>query len=67
MARQRVVCRAGWCAVFASALSSVPVSATHAVSQRFLADIPGIEEGVRESIAHHVAFVHESVTEASLK
>ena len=43
------------------------VFACSAVAQRFLVDIPNVGEELRESVAHHMAFAHQSVTEASRK
>jgi len=43
-----------------------PQEALVAVAQRFLADIENVDEGVRDNLAHHMAFAHTSVTEASL-
>jgi dynein heavy chain len=35
------------------------------LSGRFLADIPAVADDVRENMAHHMAFVHLAVTDAS--
>jgi dynein heavy chain len=35
------------------------------VAKRFLVDIPDVDDGLRDSIAQHMAFVHLSVTEES--
>lgn len=42
-----------------------PHDALVSVAGRFLADVPGVEEGVREAMALHMAFAHTSVVEAS--
>lgn len=46
---------------------NLPHAPRLAVAQRFLVDIPNLDEGVQESIAHHMAFAHQAVTEASHK
>ena len=43
-----------------------PHEALVSVAQRFLVDIPDIDEPVRELIAYHIAFVHTEVTAASV-
>jgi dynein heavy chain len=43
-----------------------PHEALVSVSQRFLIEIPDLEEDVRTSIAYHMAFVHTEVTSASV-
>lgn len=35
------------------------------MAQKFLADIPDIEEPIREKIALHMSFAHQEVTDAS--
>ena len=42
-----------------------PHDALVSVAGRFLADVPDVEEGVREQMALHMAFAHTSVVEAS--
>ena len=42
-----------------------PTEALISVAQRFLVSIPNIESSVRDNIAYHMAYAHESVTEAS--
>ncbi|CAG9462750.1 unnamed protein product [Pedinophyceae sp. YPF-701] len=44
---------------------SWPHEALVSVAQRFLGDIPAIEDEVRENLAYHMAFAHQSVTTAS--
>ena len=43
-----------------------PGEALVSVAQRFLVDIPDLEEGVRDAIARHMAYAHQCVAEASL-
>ena len=43
-----------------------PHEALVSVAQRFLVDIPDIDEPVRELISYHMAFVHTEVTAASV-
>lgn len=43
-----------------------PGEALVSVAQRFLVDIPSLEEGTRDAIARHMAFAHQSVAEASI-
>eukprot|EP00891_Asterochloris_glomerata_P002883 jgi/Astpho2/2883/Aster-01037 len=42
-----------------------PSEALVSVAARFLVDIPALQEDVRENIAYHMAFAHQSVAEAS--
>ena len=42
-----------------------PPEALISVAQKFLTDIPDIEEPIREKIALHMSFAHQEVTEAS--
>ena len=35
------------------------------MASRFLVDLPAVEEPVREAIASHMAFAHQTVTTAS--
>lgn len=44
-----------------------PHEALVSVAQRFLVEIPDIEEDVRDTIAGHMAFVHTEVTTASVQ
>lgn len=44
-----------------------PGEALVSVAQRFLADVPNVDEGVRDSIANHMAYAHQCVTEASVR
>ena len=37
------------------------------VARRFLADVPALSDELRESVAQHMAFAHQSVTAASHK
>lgn len=37
------------------------------VASRFLTDIPDVDEATRNNIANHMAFAHQSVTDASLR
>lgn len=36
-----------------------PSEALVSVAQRFLADVPNIEDSVRESVAYHMAYAHQ--------
>jgi dynein heavy chain, axonemal len=51
----------------ASRFHGWPAEALVSVAQRFLADIPNVEDSVREGIAYHMAFAHQCVTEASVR
>ncbi|PNW78281.1 hypothetical protein CHLRE_09g403800v5 [Chlamydomonas reinhardtii] len=42
-----------------------PGEALVSVAQRFLVDVPNMEEVVRENIAYHMAYAHQCVSEAS--
>jgi len=42
-----------------------PAEALVSVASRFLVDLPAVEESVREAIASHMAFAHQTVTTAS--
>jgi len=42
-----------------------PPEALVSVAQKFLADIPDIEDPVREKIALHMSYAHQEVTTAS--
>ncbi|KAK9808985.1 hypothetical protein WJX72_007373 [[Myrmecia] bisecta] len=42
-----------------------PAEALVSVAARFLVDIPALAEDVRENIAYHMAFAHQSVADAS--
>ncbi len=44
-----------------------PSEALVSVAQRFLADVPNIEDTVRENMAYHMAYAHQCVTEASVR
>ncbi len=44
-----------------------PAEALVSVAQRFLADIPNVDDDVRGNIALHMAFAHQCVTEASVR
>lgn len=44
-----------------------PEEALISVARRFLTDVPALPEELRESIAQHMAFVHQSATTASTK
>lgn len=44
-----------------------PNEALVSVAQRFLIDVPNIEETVRENVAYHMAYAHHCVTEASVR
>ncbi len=46
---------------------SWPNEALVSVAQRFLIEVPNIEETVRESVANHMAYAHQCVTEASVR
>ena len=46
---------------------SWPHEALVSVSNRFLSDISGIDDEVRENIAYYMAFVHESTTQAAIR
>lgn len=46
---------------------SWPEEALISVAGRFLSDVPDLQEGLRESISKHMAFVHQSVSTASHK
>lgn len=37
------------------------------MARRFLTDVPALPEELRESIAQHMAFVHQAATNASTK
>ena len=37
------------------------------VARRFLADVPALSDELRESVAQHMAFAHQSVTAARHK
>ena len=41
------------------------VQALVSVASRFLTDIPDVDEAMRSNIAHHMAYAHQSVTDAS--
>ena len=43
-----------------------PQDALMAVANRFVADIPDLDDKVKESLAQHMAFVHTSVGDASI-
>ena len=43
-----------------------PHEALVSVAQRFLADVPNVEDEVRENMAYHMAHCHLSVTDASV-
>jgi dynein heavy chain len=42
-----------------------PGEALVSVAQRFLADVPALDEGVRDNLAYHMAYAHQCVSEAS--
>lgn len=44
-----------------------PEEALVSVARRFLADVPLSSEELREQVAQHMAFAHQSVTGASRK
>ena len=44
-----------------------PHEALVSVANRFLNEIPNIDDETRESIAYHMAFVHQSSTEAAVR
>ncbi|KAL6747291.1 flagellar outer dynein arm heavy chain beta [Haematococcus lacustris] len=44
-----------------------PSEALVSVAQRFLADVPNVDEDVRENMAYHMAYAHQCVTEASVR
>lgn len=44
---------------------SWPAEALISVAQRFLVDVPNVADDVRENLGLHMAFAHQSVTEAS--
>lgn len=44
-----------------------PAEALVSVAQRFLADVPNVDESVREQIALHMAYAHMCVSEASVR
>ena len=44
-----------------------PHEALVSVAQKFLLEIPNIEEEVMENIAYHMAFVHQAATDASVR
>eukprot|EP00951_Prasinocladus_malaysianus_P003902 scaffold27623_cov51-Prasinocladus_malaysianus.AAC.1 len=46
---------------------SWPHEALVSVSSRFLSEIPDIDEEVRENIAYHMAFVHQTTTTAAVR
>jgi len=46
---------------------SWPHEALVSVAARFLKDIPNIEAEVRENIAYHMAFAHQSVSDSAVK
>ncbi len=42
-----------------------PGEALVSVAQRFLVDVPNLDDVVRENIAYHMAYAHQCVSEAS--
>jgi dynein heavy chain len=46
---------------------SWPHEALVSVSQRFLMEIPDLEEEVRENIAYHMAYVHQTTSQAAVR
>ena len=46
---------------------SWPNEALVSVAQRFLVEVPNIEDSVRENVAYHMAYAHQCVTEASVR
>eukprot|EP00201_Polytomella_parva_P017476 CAMPEP_0175071536 /NCGR_PEP_ID=MMETSP0052_2-20121109/19298_1 /TAXON_ID=51329 ORGANISM="Polytomella parva, Strain SAG 63-3" /NCGR_SAMPLE_ID=MMETSP0052_2 /ASSEMBLY_ACC=CAM_ASM_000194 /LENGTH=4543 /DNA_ID=CAMNT_0016338719 /DNA_START=12 /DNA_END=13643 /DNA_ORIENTATION=- len=46
---------------------SWPNEALVSVAQRFLADVPNVDDDVRNNIALHMAYAHQCVTEASMR
>jgi dynein heavy chain len=50
---------------WATLLIVLPEQALVSVAARFLVDIPGLPDDMRENIAYHMAFAHKSLDEAS--
>lgn len=44
-----------------------PQEALVSVARRFLTDVPDLSNELRENVAQHMAFAHQSVTAASRK
>ena len=47
--------------------SCPPLLFTIPSSQRFLVEVPNIEDSVRDNVAYHMAYAHQCVTEASVR